>query len=98
MPDRTGTAKLLLAGSTISKVRDKVLTSNDMRLVVTIHPSYLLRIEDADRGALIASRIILACSSDTRTFSAQDSEAWVRPASLACLCSLLKPDRNCRHG
>jgi uracil-DNA glycosylase len=45
------TAARSLLGRTvsISKVRGEVLTSNDMRLVVTIHPSYLLRIEDEDR-------------------------------------------------
>jgi uracil-DNA glycosylase len=44
------TAARSLLGRTvsISKVRGEVLTLNDMRLVVPIHPSYLLRIEDED--------------------------------------------------
>ena len=45
------TAARSLLGRTvsISKVRGEVLTSNGMRILVTIHPSYLLRIEDEDR-------------------------------------------------
>ncbi len=45
------TAARSLLGRTvsISKVRGEVLTSNGIRLLVTIHPSYLLRIEDEDR-------------------------------------------------
>jgi uracil-DNA glycosylase family protein len=42
------TAARSLLGRTvaISKVRGSVLAVNDMRLLITIHPSYLLRIED----------------------------------------------------
>jgi uracil-DNA glycosylase len=45
------TAARSLLGRTvsISKVRGEVLTLNDMRLLVTVHPSYLLRIEDEDK-------------------------------------------------
>jgi DNA polymerase len=41
----TAARSLLGRTVTISKVRGEVLTEHDMRLVVTIHPSYLLRIE-----------------------------------------------------
>jgi uracil-DNA glycosylase len=34
---------------TISKVRGEVLVSNGMRIVVTVHPFYLLRIENEER-------------------------------------------------
>ena len=43
----TAARSLLGRPITISKVRGKILTEHDLRLVVTIHPSYLLRIEDA---------------------------------------------------
>ncbi|MBV9968565.1 MAG: UdgX family uracil-DNA binding protein [Xanthobacteraceae bacterium] len=45
------TAARSLLGRTvsISKVRGEILTANEMRLLVTIHPSYLLRIDDEDR-------------------------------------------------
>jgi uracil-DNA glycosylase len=48
------TAARSLLGRTVSvsKVRGEVLTLNDMRLLVTVHPSYLLRIEDEDRKQL----------------------------------------------
>jgi uracil-DNA glycosylase len=48
------TAARSLLGRTvsISKVRGEVLASNDMRLVVTIHPSYLLRIKDEETKQL----------------------------------------------
>jgi uracil-DNA glycosylase len=47
----TAARSLLGRTVTISKVRGEVLTSNGMRLVVTIHPSYLLRIEDEETKA-----------------------------------------------
>jgi uracil-DNA glycosylase family protein len=47
----TAARSLLGRTVTISKVRGEVLTAHDMRLLVTIHPSYLLRIEDEDTKA-----------------------------------------------
>jgi DNA polymerase len=47
----TAARSLLGRTVTISRVRGEVLTSNGMRLVVTIHPSYLLRIEDEETKA-----------------------------------------------
>jgi uracil-DNA glycosylase len=42
----TAARSLLGKTVTISRVRGEVLTGHDMRLLVTIHPSYLLRIDD----------------------------------------------------
>jgi uracil-DNA glycosylase len=44
----TAARSLLGRTVTISKVRGTVLTSNGVPVVVTIHPSYILRIEDED--------------------------------------------------
>ena len=44
----TAARSLLGRTVTISKLRGEVLTERDMRLVVTIHPSYLLRIKDEE--------------------------------------------------
>jgi uracil-DNA glycosylase len=44
----TAARSLLGKTVTISKVRGTVLTSNGLPVVVTIHPSYILRIEDED--------------------------------------------------
>jgi DNA polymerase len=44
----TAARSLLGRTVTISKVRGEVLKSNDVRLIVTIHPSYILRIEDEE--------------------------------------------------
>ena len=47
----TAARSLLGRTVTISKLRGEVLTAHGMRLLVTIHPSYLLRIEDEDAKA-----------------------------------------------
>jgi DNA polymerase len=44
----TAARSLLGRTVTISKVRGTVLTSNGLPVVVTIHPSYILRIEDEE--------------------------------------------------
>jgi uracil-DNA glycosylase family protein len=44
----TAARSLLGRTVTISKVRGEVLFMDDMRLLVTIHPSYLLRIDDEE--------------------------------------------------
>jgi DNA polymerase len=47
----TAARSLLGRTVTISKLRGEVLSAHGMRLLVTIHPSYLLRIEDEDAKA-----------------------------------------------
>jgi uracil-DNA glycosylase len=47
----TAARSLLGRTVTISKLRGEILTAHGMRLLVTIHPSYLLRIEDEDAKA-----------------------------------------------
>jgi DNA polymerase len=43
---------------TISKVRGQLLTSNGLPLVVTIHPSYVLRIEDEEAKQTEYERLV----------------------------------------
>jgi uracil-DNA glycosylase len=47
----TAARSLLGRTVTISRVRGEVLTAQNVRIFVTIHPSYLLRIEDAEDKA-----------------------------------------------
>jgi uracil-DNA glycosylase family protein len=54
----TAARSLLGRTLTISKVRGQVLLSNGMRLVVTVHPSYLLRIENEERRATEYERLV----------------------------------------
>jgi uracil-DNA glycosylase len=54
----TAARSLLGRTVTISKVRGEVLVSNGMQLVVTVHPSYLLRIENEERRAAEYERLV----------------------------------------
>ncbi len=47
----TAARSLLGRTVTISRMRGEVLTAQDMRILVTIHPSYLLRIQDEEDKA-----------------------------------------------
>jgi uracil-DNA glycosylase len=54
----TAARSLLGRPVTISEVRGEALVSNGMRLVVTVHPSYLLRIENEERRATEYERLV----------------------------------------
>ena len=54
----TAARSLLGRTVTISKLRGEVLVSNGIRLVVTVHPSYLLRIENEERRATEYERLV----------------------------------------
>ena len=77
----TAARSLLRRTVTISKVRGEVLVSNGMRLVVTVHPSYLLRIENEERGR-----------RNTSAWSPTLGSAWlcsapvrpIDPSAVAC--------------
>jgi uracil-DNA glycosylase family protein len=54
----TAARSLLGRTVTISSVRGEILSAHDMRLLVTIHPSYLLRIDDEDLKAREYERFV----------------------------------------
>jgi uracil-DNA glycosylase family 4 len=54
----TAARSLLGRTVTISRVRGEVLQVEDMRMLVTIHPSYLLRIENDDDKAREYARFV----------------------------------------
>jgi uracil-DNA glycosylase family protein len=54
----TAARSLLGRAVIISKVRGEVLKSNDVRLIVTVHPSYILRIEDEETKQKEYERLI----------------------------------------